>query len=413
MSSSNPSPALTPKPIAVKLNVYDICLKGICFNNRLFGLYHTGLQIGSNEYAFGRAKTGTGIWMQYPKIPPSYCKFRETIDMGVSFLTSAEIEFILDQLRVEYLGTTYDTLRKNCNHFTDDLLQRICGQRIPAWINKSAKLGQSVTRNDSTHSSSILASSVPLAPSGSTLVVHNRAKVISAPFSQVLASARSSDGRPSVSPSYFVARRRAVSPDLPPATPPPHQPTVHSPLHINEHVEPVMSAPPVLLQLTLDQSDDENGSPQPPFHSPQIWRAQRRTAHDTDSISDDPLHQNDDSELEGDIPKTPPPIPVLTFVLPQEENKLNDSVHDSLNDTIGGTDEDLQVHPSLNDSLSNQIPFSSPFDQPFDDHHSPGLGDTMNVSFDHPPLEETVIEPHDVATRLLWTQALPNSTQPQ
>ncbi|CEH18704.1 Uncharacterized conserved protein [Ceraceosorus bombacis] len=42
----------------------------------------------------------------------------------------------------QYYGTNYDLLARNCNHFSDALLQRLTGARLPGWINRAAWVSQ-------------------------------------------------------------------------------------------------------------------------------------------------------------------------------------------------------------------------------------------------------------------------------
>ena len=44
---------------------------------------------------------------------------------------------------VLHIGS-YDLLARNCNHFSDALCQRLCAKRIPGWVNRAARVGQSV-----------------------------------------------------------------------------------------------------------------------------------------------------------------------------------------------------------------------------------------------------------------------------
>ncbi|KAG0736043.1 hypothetical protein G6F22_011328 [Rhizopus arrhizus] len=61
--------------------------------------------------------------------------------MGYSKLSQKEIEKVISELSDEYMGTSYNLLTRNCNHFSDNLCKRLTGKSIPGWINRAAKLG--------------------------------------------------------------------------------------------------------------------------------------------------------------------------------------------------------------------------------------------------------------------------------
>jgi len=44
----------------------------------------------------------------------------------------------------EWNGTCYNLLTHNCNHFSDELVNRLTGSRIPSWINRTAGMGYSL-----------------------------------------------------------------------------------------------------------------------------------------------------------------------------------------------------------------------------------------------------------------------------
>ncbi|KAK8578764.1 hypothetical protein V6N13_142031 [Hibiscus sabdariffa] len=40
-----------------------------------------------------------------------------------------------------YNGDTYHLIVKNCNHFCDDICQKLTGKRVPKWVNRLARIG--------------------------------------------------------------------------------------------------------------------------------------------------------------------------------------------------------------------------------------------------------------------------------
>ena len=79
-----------------------------------------------------------------PKNVPN-ARFRETIDMGTYSGSSKEFSFILDELRSDFLGTSYNIITRNCNHFSEALIRRLNGRMIPAYVNRLAYFGSFCT----------------------------------------------------------------------------------------------------------------------------------------------------------------------------------------------------------------------------------------------------------------------------
>lgn len=50
---------------------------------------------------------------------------------------------ILNRLSTKYTSDAYNVVRNNCNHFTEELCQALCGKDIPEWVNRPAKMGTS------------------------------------------------------------------------------------------------------------------------------------------------------------------------------------------------------------------------------------------------------------------------------
>ncbi len=46
---------------------------------------------------------------------------------------SFSVDNLLNRLALKYTSATYDVLRCNCNHFTDELCQALAGRTIPEW----------------------------------------------------------------------------------------------------------------------------------------------------------------------------------------------------------------------------------------------------------------------------------------
>ncbi len=111
------------------------------------GAYHSGLVVSDWEYTFaGHPGTHTGVVQQRPKVvnalPGQEVQFFQTIEIGISPLTHAQIISKLDKLKERYPGNTYNLISRNCNHFANDFCREIMGGRgIPGWVNRLSCLG--------------------------------------------------------------------------------------------------------------------------------------------------------------------------------------------------------------------------------------------------------------------------------
>lgn len=61
--------------------------------------------------------------------------------MGRTELSQLEIDQLMIEMGQRYTGSSYNLLTRNCNHFTEALIQALCAQPIPRWINRMAALG--------------------------------------------------------------------------------------------------------------------------------------------------------------------------------------------------------------------------------------------------------------------------------
>jgi len=112
-----------------------------------FGIYHSGMQIFNTEYTFaGGDFDGCGIQEQTPKATPSGSQwiYSQTIDLGPSDLSEAEVRSVLANIRSDFPARKYDLLGRNCNHFTEILATRLnVNKSYPSWVNRAAKWGGS------------------------------------------------------------------------------------------------------------------------------------------------------------------------------------------------------------------------------------------------------------------------------
>lgn len=62
--------------------------------------------------------------------------FRGSLDLGYTHLSEEEIEKLIDELTLKYRGNTYHFLKRNCNHFSQELVYRLVEKSIPNYINR-------------------------------------------------------------------------------------------------------------------------------------------------------------------------------------------------------------------------------------------------------------------------------------
>ncbi|KAJ9551093.1 hypothetical protein OSB04_015138 [Centaurea solstitialis] len=123
------------------LNVYDLTpanAYSIWFG---FGIFHSGIQVYGMEYGFGAHDFPiSGVFEVEPKSCPGFI-YRCSIPLGHVSISPTEFRNFIETVASEYHGDTYHLISKNCNHFTDDICQRLTGKGIPGWVNRLAKVG--------------------------------------------------------------------------------------------------------------------------------------------------------------------------------------------------------------------------------------------------------------------------------
>ncbi|KAG1656506.1 hypothetical protein FOA52_012506, partial [Chlamydomonas sp. UWO 241] len=115
----------------------------------------------NHEWSYGYAPTGSGMYPCEPGQNPQY-QFRETVDLGTTFLTKQEIKAAILRLKDEWPGSSYDVLQRNCCHFCEAFARELRCKDPPAWLNRLAQ-GADATiafTNDAVELASRVSSSV-------------------------------------------------------------------------------------------------------------------------------------------------------------------------------------------------------------------------------------------------------------
>ncbi len=107
------------------------------------GLLHSGVVIRGKEYAYGghNRHNTTGVYWTRPNFEPPGGTFRSTILQGFTFRSEQEINAIVKEVSDEFLGTNYNLLTNNCNHFTNALCEKLTSKPAPGWLNRAASVG--------------------------------------------------------------------------------------------------------------------------------------------------------------------------------------------------------------------------------------------------------------------------------
>ena len=76
-----------------------------------------------------------------PRTEPPGGTFRCEILHGFTLASQQEIDSTLRAASDEFIGTSYNLLTRNCNHFTSYLCQKLTGTPAPGWLNRAASIG--------------------------------------------------------------------------------------------------------------------------------------------------------------------------------------------------------------------------------------------------------------------------------
>lgn len=139
----------------VVLHIYDVTNSGsektnntIVQINKIFkdgiglgGIFHSAVQVyGDDEWSFGFCEQGTGVFSCPASKNPMYT-YRECIVLGRTNSSIFKVNQILRELSREWPGSSYDLLAKNCNHFCDELCEKLGVPKLPGWVNRFANAG--------------------------------------------------------------------------------------------------------------------------------------------------------------------------------------------------------------------------------------------------------------------------------
>lgn len=129
--------------LSVVLNIYKIN-EGTVSDAFGIRLYHTAIEYDGTEFAFGyfdnpNFLNSTGV---YDITPMTFENgvFVESIKIG--FATRRKFFNILEKIKINFKGLSYNLLTKNCNHFTNDVLKELFDKQLPSKYSMFLSIGE-------------------------------------------------------------------------------------------------------------------------------------------------------------------------------------------------------------------------------------------------------------------------------
>lgn len=138
----------------VTLNVYNVTNMGALGVVNTFtadtieagGAFHGAIEsYNSREWSFGMTNQGTGVYGS-PARGDTMHSFKESILLGVTSFSEAQVAAAIEQMSLEWQGTDYNLLNRNCCSFSDAFAQKLGVGPIPKWVNRFAGIGDSIVQ---------------------------------------------------------------------------------------------------------------------------------------------------------------------------------------------------------------------------------------------------------------------------
>lgn len=118
----------------VVLHIYDLSqgiaktMSPMLMGQTIEAVYHTGVVVAEIEYYYG-----AGILTE-PAGQTHFGTPIQQIEMGETEKTKDEISAFLNSIQPRYTESTYNLIEHNCNHFSNEFLQFLCGKKVPEHI---------------------------------------------------------------------------------------------------------------------------------------------------------------------------------------------------------------------------------------------------------------------------------------
>lgn len=130
----------------VTLHIYDVTTEGaVKALNKVFravgtGAFHAAVEVRGAEWSYGYIDEGSGVFDCEPKSCEMH-HYRESLPMGETTLSAADIAALIERMSREWPGDQYDLLRKNCCNFSNAFCQELGVGPIPTWVTNLAAAG--------------------------------------------------------------------------------------------------------------------------------------------------------------------------------------------------------------------------------------------------------------------------------
>lgn len=132
----------------VLLNIYDLSKEFLLSNDisqevlELGGAFHAGVEVYGQEWSF----SPDGIDFTCPKTHDVHV-YRQSIVIGYTSYDPGEVQAMIeDEMSMEWVGSSYDLLSKNCCTFSRALCKSLTGNCIPDWVDRLPRLLNAVTK---------------------------------------------------------------------------------------------------------------------------------------------------------------------------------------------------------------------------------------------------------------------------
>jgi len=124
------------------------------------GAFHVALVVYDQEWSYAHCESGSGVFSCQPggcskpskresvlvrHALPRSCH-RESIDMGRTSRSPADVTAIVKRLSLEWLGDEYDLIGHNCSNFLDAFVEDLGVSPSPDWLVSLAGTGALVAR---------------------------------------------------------------------------------------------------------------------------------------------------------------------------------------------------------------------------------------------------------------------------
>jgi len=125
------------------LNTYKLT-SNIFINKIGLDIFHTAIEFDGIEYAFGFLNLPEcGI---YEIKPMSFEDGIFVESLLIGYCEKEKFHDLLEIIKKEYLGNTYNIITKNCNHFTNDFCKRLLRKEIPKQFRLGLSFGEFIRK---------------------------------------------------------------------------------------------------------------------------------------------------------------------------------------------------------------------------------------------------------------------------